>query len=146
MLANDNFAIFNLPTNDMSKGSVSVEEYNKLLARIDVLEAASVQTRIDILSQQPGQKDTLKSLETKQAAQLTLASHIIPLTQLKSRQDAFDGECAWADMLVVYRKDLIAAAPCVNCTDRCSRIEYRDLRTHTIWSVHAAFTHTNNAL
>ena len=76
----------------MSKGVVSAEEYNKLLARIDVLEAASVQTRIDILSQQPGQKETLKGLETKQAAQLTLASHIIPLTQLKSRQDAFDGE------------------------------------------------------
>jgi hypothetical protein len=34
--------------------------------------------------------ETLKSLEAKGASAFSLAKHVIPLSQLKSRQDAFD--------------------------------------------------------
>jgi hypothetical protein len=36
------------------------------------------------------EKETLKSLEQKGKSAFSLAQHVIPLTQLKSRQDAFD--------------------------------------------------------
>ena len=35
-------------------------------------------------------KGTLKAIEAKGSQTMSLAKHVIPLTQLKSRQDAFD--------------------------------------------------------
>ena len=81
----------------------------KLLSRLDVLENQTLQvweadrlTPLALLawpcsvsqarleSAAPKEKETLKSLEQKGKSAFSLAQHVIPLTQLKSRQDSFD--------------------------------------------------------
>jgi hypothetical protein len=64
-----------------------------MTARIELLENTTLQTRLEQVNKQaPKQeeKQTLKSLEVKGQQQFSLAKHVIPLTQLKSRQDTLE--------------------------------------------------------